>query len=149
MCTTSSQTLPRLVRGMRARCSWWVDLTGPFALAAIPIAAYGSPAEEWFHSKNHMNPEEAVKTHGDLRAKNSVAVHWGTFQLTNEPLLEPPIRLAAAAAESGLAADVFVCMQHGETRAWPLGTSNDAGPLTLVDLSDPPAPADAPAAAVL
>jgi hypothetical protein len=109
---------------------WWLDrcVSGPFALAAIPIAAYGSPQEEWFHSKNHMNPEESVRTHCDLQAKNSVAVHWGTFQLTNEPVLEPPARIAAAAAASGLATDAFVCLQHGETRAWPLGRTPDAAP---------------------
>jgi hypothetical protein len=50
-------------------------------VAALPIGAYGSPSEQWFHHANHMNPAEAVKTHLDLRAKCSLAIHWGTFQL--------------------------------------------------------------------
>lgn len=47
---------------------------GPFDLAAIPIAAYGSEVERYFHKPNHMNPEEAVKTHLDLKSQQSVGV---------------------------------------------------------------------------
>lgn len=55
-------------------------------VAAIPIGAYGSPSETWFHRTSHMNPEEAAQTGRDLRARHGLAVHWGTFQLTSEPL---------------------------------------------------------------
>eukprot|EP00729_Bicosta_minor_P001673 gene1673-15691_t len=96
---------------------------GPFDLAAIPIAAYGSEVERYFHKPNHMNPEEAVKTHLDLKSQQSV--HWGTFQLTQEPLLEPPQRLAAAVQDEGLEEGAFVVLGHGETRDWPVMTAPD------------------------
>tara|TARA_B100000780_G_C20894017_1_gene355792 strand:+ start:229 stop:384 length:156 start_codon:yes stop_codon:yes gene_type:complete len=48
-----------------------------------------------------------------------VAVHWGTFPLTSEPLLEPPKRLRAAAAAAGLAEEEFAVMAHGEARCFP------------------------------
>ncbi len=66
--------------------------SGPIDAALLPIGAY-DPA--WFMSKQHMNPEEAVQAFDDLGARAFVAMHWGTFQLTDEPLDEPPQRLAA------------------------------------------------------
>ncbi|MDX1709014.1 MAG: MBL fold metallo-hydrolase, partial [Desulfobacterales bacterium] len=64
---------------------------GPFDLAAIPIGAY---EPRWFMKYHHVNPEESVQIHKDLRSKQSVAIHWGTFILTDEPLDDPPQRLA-------------------------------------------------------
>lgn len=32
----------------------------------------------------HINPEEAVKLHIDIKSKRSLAIHWGTFSLANE-----------------------------------------------------------------
>ena len=60
--------------------------------AMLPIGAY-DPA--WFMSKQHMNPEEAVQAFEDLGAARFLAMHWGTFKLTDEPLDEPPQRLDA------------------------------------------------------
>lgn len=59
-------------------------------LSALPIGAYGSEKEQWFHRFNHMNPNQAVQTHIDLKSKYSIGIHWGTFQLTGEHILEPP-----------------------------------------------------------
>jgi L-ascorbate metabolism protein UlaG (beta-lactamase superfamily) len=61
---------------------------GPFDLSAIPIGAY---APRWFMKNHHINPEEALQAHFDIRAKQSVGIHWGTFILTDEPLNEPPL----------------------------------------------------------
>jgi L-ascorbate metabolism protein UlaG (beta-lactamase superfamily) len=65
---------------------------GAIDAALLPIGAY-EPA--WFMSKQHMNPEEAVRAFVDLGARQFVAMHFGTFKLTDEPLDEPPLRLAA------------------------------------------------------
>ena len=90
----------------------------PVDLSAIPIAAYGVPEERWFHKPNHMNPEEAVQCHIDLRSKQSVGVHWGTFQLTGEHIMEPPRRLKDAAKMAGLDENEFVTLEHGESRTF-------------------------------
>jgi L-ascorbate metabolism protein UlaG (beta-lactamase superfamily) len=66
--------------------------SGPIDAALLPIGAY-DPA--WFMSKQHMNPEEATRAFTDLGAREFVAMHWGTFQLTDEALDEPPLRLKA------------------------------------------------------
>ncbi|HEY8947159.1 MAG TPA: MBL fold metallo-hydrolase, partial [Polyangiaceae bacterium] len=71
--------------------------------ALLPIGAY-EPA--WFMSKQHMNPEEATQAFVDLGARQFIAMHWGTFQLTDEPLHEPPARLATEWQRRGLSESV-------------------------------------------
>lgn len=88
------------------------DIYGPFDLAALPIGAY---EPRWFMKNHHINPEEAVQAHIDLRSRKSVAMHWGTFILTDEPLDEPPVRLSEAKKEQGLTDDEFLVLRHGET----------------------------------
>jgi L-ascorbate metabolism protein UlaG (beta-lactamase superfamily) len=72
---------------------------GGIDAALLPIGAY-EPA--WFMGKQHMNPEEATRAYVDLGAREFVAMHWGTFQLTDEPLDEPPARLEREWQRQGL-----------------------------------------------
>jgi L-ascorbate metabolism protein UlaG (beta-lactamase superfamily) len=60
--------------------------------AMLPIGSY-SPG--WFMEPNHMTPEQAGRAFLSLDARTLVPMHWGTFQLTDEPLAEPPDRLRA------------------------------------------------------
>ena len=86
---------------------------GPVDIALIPIGAY---EPRWFMGVMHVDPEEAVKIHRDLDARESIAMHWGTFVLTDEPLDEPPHKLAMALRAAGIPHDRFRVMKHGETR---------------------------------
>lgn len=88
---------------------------GPIDLAAVPIGAYDPPSIMRFV---HTNPEEALRAGRDLRAHRVVAMHWGTFDLTDEPLDEPPRRFRAAAARYGYDADTAWVLDIGETRQW-------------------------------
>ena len=87
---------------------------GPFDLAALPIGAYLPSA---MMRPVHMDPEEAVQAALDLRASRALAMHWGTFDLTDEPLDEPPVRFLAEATRRGVADRAWV-LKVGETRAW-------------------------------
>ena len=86
---------------------------GGFDIALIPIGAY---EPRWFMTSQHVNVEEALKIHADLGAKASLGVHWGTFELTDEALDEPPRQLARQRAELGLREDQFFALAVGETR---------------------------------
>lgn len=89
---------------------------GGFDMALLPVGAY---EPRWFMKEQHIDPAEAVQIHLDLKAKRSVGLHWGTFELTDEPLDQPPKDLAAAARAQGLAADAFTVMAIGQTRILP------------------------------
>jgi len=96
---------------------------GEFDLSLLPIGAY---EPRWFMKSYHVNPEEAVKIHLDIHSKHSVAMHWGTFILTDEPLTEPPEKLTAALKKYQLNESVFKVYKHGETQFLDyLDTSSD------------------------
>jgi L-ascorbate metabolism protein UlaG (beta-lactamase superfamily) len=88
---------------------------GPFDLAAIPIGAYLPPR---IMKPSHTTPEEALAALADVGGRILLPIHWGTFDLAEEPIDEPPRRLAAEAGRLGLGPDRVWLLRHGETRAW-------------------------------
>ena len=84
--------------------------------ALLPIGAYDP---EWFMRPQHMNPEDAVQAFVDLGARRLVAMHWGTFKLTDEPLDEPPRRLRAAWERRGLPEEALAIPAIGESLELP------------------------------
>jgi len=89
---------------------------GGFDIALLPIGAY---EPRWFMAEQHVNVHEALKIHHDLGAKRSLGVHWGTFELTDEALDEPPKVLAEIRAAHGIADEAFFVLAIGETRSVP------------------------------
>jgi L-ascorbate metabolism protein UlaG (beta-lactamase superfamily) len=85
---------------------------GPIDLALLPIGAY---EPRWFMKDIHMDPAEAVQAHLDLAARRSIAMHFGTFQLTPEGIDEPVRELAKALRERGVPAERFRTAEVGES----------------------------------
>lgn len=88
---------------------------GPIDLAAVPIGAYEPQA--MMHTV-HVNPEEAVQIAVDVGAKKVLATHYGTFDLADEPVDEPPRRFAAEAARRGYSAETAWVIPVGDSRHW-------------------------------
>jgi L-ascorbate metabolism protein UlaG (beta-lactamase superfamily) len=72
---------------------------GQIQAAMLPIGAY---APRWFMRSQHMDPGDAVRAFRALGAEKLVAMHWGTFKLTDEHLAEPPELLREVWQRSGL-----------------------------------------------
>ena len=85
---------------------------GPIDLALLPIGAY---EPRWFMHVVHMNPEEAVQAHLDLDAAESIAMHYGTFQMTTEGIDEPPRALDKARRAKNVAPSRFRTIEFGES----------------------------------
>ena len=82
------------------------EMYGSPHLALLPIGAY---EPRWFMSAVHMGPDEAVKAHDILGAKTSIAIHHGTFQLTDEGVDTPARQLLACAH-----GDSFLVLKNGQ-----------------------------------
>jgi N-acyl-phosphatidylethanolamine-hydrolysing phospholipase D len=89
---------------------------GGFDIALLPIGAY---EPRWFMAPQHVDVEEAIRIHRDLRAKRSLGVHWGTFQLSDEALDDPPHALVEQRRLQALSDEEFFVLAIGETRQFP------------------------------
>jgi len=83
----------------------------PIQVALIPIGAY---KPKWFMAPIHCSPEESVKIHREVKSKNSVATHFGTFPLADDGQAEPITDLKKALSDSGI--DTFLILQEGVPR---------------------------------
>ena len=86
---------------------------GPIDLSMINIGAYDfRPMFE--KSIYHTTPEEALQIAQDLKSKKVLGTHWGTFVLSLEPIMEPPIRFKASAEKYGFKKDDAIIFKIGE-----------------------------------
>lgn len=92
------------------------DRFGPIDVSLIPIGAYNP---EWFMGSVHINPRQVIQAHLDLKSVRTIAMHWGTFILTDEPVDEPPRLFKEAAAAMNISDEHAIILQHGATRIIP------------------------------
>ena len=86
----------------------------PIDVACLPIGAYLPSA---MMRPVHLDPDEAVEAALTVGARQTIGMHFGTFDLADEPLDEPPQRFLAGAARRGLRGRARV-LAIGETRAF-------------------------------
>jgi L-ascorbate metabolism protein UlaG (beta-lactamase superfamily) len=88
---------------------------GPMKISFIPIGAY---RPQWFMAPIHVSPEDAMRIHSDVRSETSIAMHYGTFALSDEGQDEPLNDLKAAMGRSDLDKERFLAFGIGEARAF-------------------------------
>ncbi|HEY5951539.1 MAG TPA: MBL fold metallo-hydrolase [Kofleriaceae bacterium] len=89
------------------------ERVGTIDWAMLPIGGYNP---RWFMEPQHVDPIEAARGFEALGAKKLLAMHWGTFRLTDEPIGEPPERLRAYWRERALPDDRLWILDVGEAR---------------------------------
>lgn len=86
---------------------------GAIDWAMLPIGGY---APRWFMEPQHVDPIEAARGFEALGARNFLAMHWGTYRLTDEAIGEPPERLRGYWAERALDPARLWILDAGEAR---------------------------------
>ena len=87
------------------------ELFGNIAVAIIGIGAY---KPEWFMHPNHVSPQDAVKGFHEVGAKIFIPMHYGTFDISDEPVGEPLRIVEALERENKI---------QGKVKALSLGES--------------------------
>lgn len=86
---------------------------GGFDYAQMPVGCY---EPRWFMKGQHVNEDEAVRIHQDVKSRFSVGVHWGAYRLCDDPVEAPLDGLPKARANLGVPESEFVLLAIGETR---------------------------------
>ena len=89
---------------------------GPIDLTFINIGAYNFYPIMPYKDKSiyHTNPEEALEVAKNLKSKKVIGMHWGTFVLSLEPIMEPPVRFKANAEKYGFKKEDAIVYRIGE-----------------------------------
>ena len=86
---------------------------GPIDITMINIGAYDF-RPMFDKSIYHTTPEEALNVAQDLKSKKVLGMHWGTFVLSLEPIMEPPIRFKENAEKFGFKKEDAITFKIGE-----------------------------------
>ena len=86
---------------------------GPIDITMINIGAYDF-RPMFDKSIYHTTPEEALNVAQDLRSKKVLGMHWGTFVLSLEPIMEPPVRFKENAEKFGFKKKDAITFKIGE-----------------------------------
>ena len=92
------------------------DRFGPPKVSLLPIGAY---EPRWFMYRMHMNPDDAVLAHLDLRSQHSIAIHFGLIDNAAEGYEAPVNALAIARRTHGVGEAAFVAPHLGQLFEYP------------------------------
>ncbi len=92
------------------------DKYGPIDINFINIGAYNFYPMTPYKDKSayHTNPEEALEISRDLKSKKVIGMHWGTFVLSLEPIMEPRERFRDNAEKYGFKKEDALIFKIGQ-----------------------------------
>lgn len=79
----------------------------------VAMIGAGAYSPKWFMSPLHQDPENAVQAFHDTGAKTMIPFHYGTFDMSDEPLSAPE-RILAALESAGKINGALKIMKLGE-----------------------------------
>lgn len=91
------------------------DRLGPFDLSFIPIGAF---KPKWFMGPIHVSPSQAVQIHRDVKSKQSIAMHFGTFPLADDNRETDLSLLELALSEAKITSDTFKVPVEGKVEVF-------------------------------
>ncbi|KAI6841224.1 Zn-dependent hydrolase/oxidoreductase [Hortaea werneckii] len=102
------------------------ELRGPFDLGLIPIGAYDP---RFIMSPMHANPYDSVNIFADTKCERALGIHWGTWVLTTEEVLEPPRKLKEALKWKGMPEEASMAPMKERSKASNGKSNGDAAVL--------------------
>ncbi|KAK6202393.1 beta-lactamase superfamily domain-containing protein [Scheffersomyces amazonensis] len=75
---------------------------GPIFMGLLPIGQY---CPSWHQKPRHISPSESLQICKDLNISKMKGIHWGTFKLSGEPILEPKNLLLELAKQAQKSSD--------------------------------------------
>ncbi len=94
--------------------SHYKELAETFGGIDYFIIGIGAYEPRWFMEANHNNPADAVKAFQDANAKTLIPMHFGTFDLSDEPPGQP-LKLLKEEAEKASIGDKIKVLQINES----------------------------------
>lgn len=95
----------------------YFETAGLFPKIDYFLIGIGAYKPRWFMEPNHNSPEDALKAFQDSGAKTLVPMHYGTFDLSDEPPGEP-LRLLNEGAKAAGIGDKIKPIAIGESIAF-------------------------------
>lgn len=83
---------------------------GAMDIGLIPIGAY---EPRWFMNEQHVNPDEALRAHLDLKARQSFGIHFGSFQMADEGIHSPIVDLKKVREAQNIPPEEFQAPEFG------------------------------------
>jgi len=80
----------------------FADLPGLHPPPDYAFMGIGAYSPEWFMHPSHMRPEDSWECFTDLQAGKMIPMHFGTFDLSDEPSSEPLRRIQSVADKEKL-----------------------------------------------
>jgi L-ascorbate metabolism protein UlaG (beta-lactamase superfamily) len=96
------------------------EVFGEIDAACLPLGAY---EPSWFMSTQHMGPSDTLRAFDDLGAGTLVGMHWGAYDLSDEPVGAGPVALAELISTQARDPARFAVLAPGGS----LGLSGEVG----------------------
>ena len=87
--------------------SHFADIAKIFPSIDYALIGIGAYKPEFFMGQSHLSPTDAIKAFHDTKAKHLIPMHYGTFDLADEPLNDPIVVLKSEQAKQHVSGNIL------------------------------------------